>query len=302
MKQQRFRVVGKWREIIERGAAGAGSRSSDCSNVAMMHYVKAVAHRARKCREAETEKEQSIAAKARCRTAAVHNNKVVDLLGIAEEMLNGESRPQGQHRGGLRASAQSVERDDALPYDEPWARMQPTRHALGALLLEQGRTAEAEAVLPLRSGLDGKLSRACQHPDDLMVTARPPRMPRAPRREYRSRPDQAAARPRLGARRSPDQGVVLLPLDGDGGRVNFCQRCYRRFEKSATLGFRPFWASAVRQDLFTCRHRRGSADPSALPASEAGPRRDGRRALWYHYGLTNKGWQPMRVEIQYCGQ
>jgi len=30
----------------------------------------------------------------------------------------------------------SVELSDALPYDEPWGWMQPTRHALGALLLE----------------------------------------------------------------------------------------------------------------------------------------------------------------------
>jgi hypothetical protein len=45
--------------------------------------------------------------------------------------------------------------------------MQPTRHALGALLLEQGRVPEAEAVYRSDLGLDGKLSRACQHPDNL---------------------------------------------------------------------------------------------------------------------------------------
>ena len=61
----------------------------------------------------------------------------------------------------------SVELDDALPYDEPWGWMQPTRHALGALLLEQGRIEEAEAVYRSDLGLDGKLSRACQHPDNL---------------------------------------------------------------------------------------------------------------------------------------
>ena len=45
--------------------------------------------------------------------------------------------------------------------------MQPPRHALGALLLEQGRVEEAEAVYRSDLGLDGKLSRACQHPDNL---------------------------------------------------------------------------------------------------------------------------------------
>ena len=43
----------------------------------------------------------------------------------------------------LRAA---VAMEDALPYDEPWGVMQPCRHALGALLLEQGCAVEAESV------------------------------------------------------------------------------------------------------------------------------------------------------------
>ena len=45
--------------------------------------------------------------------------------------------------------------------------MQPTRHALGALLLEQGRIAEAEAVFREDLGLGGQLSRATVHPDNV---------------------------------------------------------------------------------------------------------------------------------------
>jgi hypothetical protein len=45
--------------------------------------------------------------------------------------------------------------------------MQPARHALGALLLEQGRVEEAEAVYRADLGLDNTLSRACQHPDNV---------------------------------------------------------------------------------------------------------------------------------------
>ena len=46
----------------------------------------------------------------------------VDLLEIAAEMLNGEL----EYRRGNRDAAfahlrRSVELDDALPYDEPWA-------------------------------------------------------------------------------------------------------------------------------------------------------------------------------------
>ena len=45
--------------------------------------------------------------------------------------------------------------------------MQPARHALGALLLEQGRIEEAEAVFREDLGLGGSLSRASIHPDNV---------------------------------------------------------------------------------------------------------------------------------------
>lgn len=45
--------------------------------------------------------------------------------------------------------------------------MQPTRHAYGALLLEQGRVAEAEAVYRADLGLDDTLPRPLQHPGNV---------------------------------------------------------------------------------------------------------------------------------------
>ena len=45
--------------------------------------------------------------------------------------------------------------------------MQPTRHALGALLLEQGHLDEAEAVFREDLGLGGTMSRASIHPDNV---------------------------------------------------------------------------------------------------------------------------------------
>ena len=62
---------------------------------------------------------------------------------------------------------QSVALDDNLPYDEPWGWMQPARHALGALLLEQNRVDEAVQVYRADLGLDNTLSRASQHPDNV---------------------------------------------------------------------------------------------------------------------------------------
>jgi tetratricopeptide (TPR) repeat protein len=135
-----------------------------------MHYAKAVAHSALgNVSEAESEKALFLAAKTRVpESRRVHNNTVVDLLGVAEEMLYGELEyRKGNHEEAFAHLRRSVALDDALPYDEPWGWMQPTRHALGALLLEQGRIDEAEAVYRSDLGLDGKLSRACQHPDNL---------------------------------------------------------------------------------------------------------------------------------------
>ena len=74
---------------------------------------------------------------------------------------------KGNHEAAFEHLQRSIELDDNLPYDEPWGWMQPTRHAMGALLLEQGRYAEAEAVYRADLGLDSSLSRACQHPGNV---------------------------------------------------------------------------------------------------------------------------------------
>ena len=103
------------------------------------------------------------------------NNTCRDVLEIASEMASGEIE---YRRGRTTMTAfvhlrEAVRLEDNLPYDEPWGWMQPARHALGALLLEQGETvAQAEAVYRADLGL------------------RPERDPRAP-----------ASRERLGAAR-----------------------------------------------------------------------------------------------------
>ena len=98
----------------------------------------------------------------------MHNNTVVDLLAVAREMLRGEIEYRKAHYdvafGHLRAA---VALEDALPYDEPWGWMQPVRHALGALLFEQGHVGEAEAAYREDLGLGGQLSRATVNPDNV---------------------------------------------------------------------------------------------------------------------------------------
>ena len=168
IKQHVLVRFGKWHEIIAQ--AQPADRDLYCSNVAMLHYAKAVAHSALgNVAEAEAEKASFMIAKGRVpKSRRMHNNIVVDLLAVAEAMLNGELEyRKGNYDVAFAHLRKSVELSDGLLYDEPWGWMQPTRHALGALLLEQGRIEEAEAVYRSDLGLDGKLSRACQHPDNL---------------------------------------------------------------------------------------------------------------------------------------
>ncbi len=75
------------------------------------------------------------------------------VMNIAREMLAGEiAYLSGNPELGFEHLRLSVAAEDALHYSEPSPWMVPTRHALGALLLEQGQVAEAEVVY--RADLD----------------------------------------------------------------------------------------------------------------------------------------------------
>lgn len=82
----------------------------------------------------------------RARILHCHNNKAEHLLAVNAAMLKGELL----YRNGSFAKAfewlrEAVRLEDfALNYDEPPRQMQSVRHALAALLLEQGVLEEAE--------------------------------------------------------------------------------------------------------------------------------------------------------------
>ncbi len=159
---------GKWREIIAQELPA--DRELFCNTVAMMHYAKGVAHAALGEVQA-AEAEQALfrdAAKRVPKSRQIHNVSCVQLLAVAEEMLAGEiAYRRGEHDAAFARLRAAVSLEDDLPYDEPWGWMQPVRHALGALLLEQGRPAEAEVVYREDLGLGGALPRAQIHPDNL---------------------------------------------------------------------------------------------------------------------------------------
>lgn len=131
------------------------------------HYARALGHAATGNVAAALEEERAFldACTRVPETRLMHNNRVVDLLAIAREMLRGEILYRTEdYDAAFTHLRRSVVLDDALPYDEPWGWMQPARHALGALLFEQGHVAEAEQVYREDLGLAGTLPRACVHP------------------------------------------------------------------------------------------------------------------------------------------
>ncbi len=159
---------GKWREIIAQDLPD--DRDLYCNTVAMMHYARGVAHAALGEVPA-AEAEQVLfrqTAKLVPKSRQIHNVPCVQLLAIAEQMLEGEiAYRRGEYDAAFARLRDAIALEDDLPYDEPWGWMQPIRHALGALLLEQGRAAEAEAVYREDLGLAGALPRAQIHPDNL---------------------------------------------------------------------------------------------------------------------------------------
>ena len=77
----------------------------------------------------------------------LHNNSVAELLKVDSVMMKGEiAYHEGKYEEAFTLLRTAVELQDNLNYDEPWGKMQPIRHALGGLLLEQGHVEEATHV------------------------------------------------------------------------------------------------------------------------------------------------------------
>jgi len=137
---------------------------------ATTHYARAIGFAATgHVAQAEEEEQLFLVAKSRIPdTRLMHNNRVIDVIEIAAEMLRGEIEYRKENYDTAFAHLRrSVSLDDNLPYDEPWGWMQPTRHALGALLFEQGHVTEAEETYREDLGLADTLSRASIHPDNV---------------------------------------------------------------------------------------------------------------------------------------
>lgn len=77
----------------------------------------------------------------------VGNNEAHDALAAARAVCEGEILfHEGKRDAAFAMLRKGVELEEALTYDEPPGWMQPVRHALGALLIADGRHEEAERV------------------------------------------------------------------------------------------------------------------------------------------------------------
>ncbi|MBL3703293.1 hypothetical protein GI582_11395 [Sulfitobacter sp. BDSS02] len=159
---------GRWEDLI--AMKPPEDREIWQTRIATVHYGRALAFAALgRVAEAEAEEQVFLDAAARIpESRLMHNNRVVDLMEVAKAMLRGEiAYRKSEFDAAYAFLRKAIELEDNLPYDEPWGWMQPVRHALGALLFEQGHVAEAEKAYREDLGLGGQLSRATVHPDNV---------------------------------------------------------------------------------------------------------------------------------------
>lgn len=168
MKMHVLVRFGRWQDIVD--APMPSDPVLYCVSTAMHHYAKGVAQAALKNIDvAEEERRLFAAAVQRIpQERKFFNNSAHSILGVGEKMLDGEL---AYHAGDFEVAftnlRESVRRDDDLEYTEPWAWMHPPRHALAALLAAQGQFEEAEEVYRTDLGLNGKLQRCAQHPNNI---------------------------------------------------------------------------------------------------------------------------------------
>ena len=159
---------GRWDELI--ALPLPADPDLYCTTTATIHYGRGVAHAAKgQLIQAHAERDALAASYARIPDSRyLFNNTSRDILAVGVAMLDGEIAYRERRFDEAFAHLRhAIALDDALPYDEPWGWMQPTRHAYGALLLEQGLVEEAAAVYAADLGLDDTLRRSCQHPGNV---------------------------------------------------------------------------------------------------------------------------------------
>jgi len=150
---------GKWDDILDEPIRTDSSIFPGA--IVVQHYARGVAF-ASKGMVAEAEAEQAKFIEA-CANPSLegrvqHNVPIKAQNAVQAKILKGEieyrkaylAKKAGDETADFTPAWKSLEEGVnmslELPYNEPWGQMQPVRHILGALKLEQGLIEEAEAV------------------------------------------------------------------------------------------------------------------------------------------------------------
>jgi tetratricopeptide (TPR) repeat protein len=133
---------GKWNDVL---AVPAPPEHRLVSR-AMRHYARSVAY-ASLGKPAEARREMGEFDKVAAQideTWMVGQNFAPDVMKVTRNVMEGEILyREGDYDTAFAKLREAVKGEEALRYDEPPGWMQPVRHALGALLIEQGRYKEA---------------------------------------------------------------------------------------------------------------------------------------------------------------
>jgi len=136
---------GKWEELL----TIPPPPSELPYTTAIWHYARGVsfAATARFNRAAQEHTKLAELARAMPPDRVIGTGRVADLARIADRVLAGEiAARRKRYEQAIQAFNEAVQLEDALRYYEPPLWHSPVRHALGAVLLEAGRAAEAEEV------------------------------------------------------------------------------------------------------------------------------------------------------------
>jgi tetratricopeptide (TPR) repeat protein len=168
MRLHAYIRFGRWKDIID--FPFPSDPVLYCVTTALTHYAKGMAYAAlNMIQDAENQRNEFSKAVPRVSpNRTLFNNQCVDILGVAQSLLDGELEyRRANYEVAFAHLRESILKYDDLPFDEPWGWMQPTRHAYGALLLEQNHIEDALAVYRADLGLDDTLSRTHRHPNNV---------------------------------------------------------------------------------------------------------------------------------------
>lgn len=138
---------GKWEQILAEKAPDQNLRYP----MGAWRYARGLAYSRKgmfEKAEGELQKLEAIASDERVKSVTIWDlNNAADLLSIAAKVLAGElAAERGRYDEAVKLLEEAVKLEEGLVFDEPPPWYYPVRQSLGAVLLEAGRTEEAERV------------------------------------------------------------------------------------------------------------------------------------------------------------